>query len=98
MKSILQEDKTKCFLCERNPCGDHLDKHHVFGGPCRDLSEKYGLFIFIHHHRCHIFGDESVHRNAEVRKAVQRYAQEKAMQAYGWTESDFIKLFMRNFL
>ena len=32
MKSIMQEDRTYCFLCGRNGYGDPLEEHHAFGG------------------------------------------------------------------
>lgn len=98
MKSILQEDRSRCFICEGNPCGDPLDKHHVFSGPCRGLSEKYGLTVYLHHARCHIFGPDSVHRSQEVRRALERMAQIRAMEVYGWSEAEFIKIFMRSYL
>ena len=64
MKSILQEDTAKCFICEENPCGDPLDKHHIFGGALRKKSEQYGLFVYLHHARCHIFA-RAAHTNQE---------------------------------
>ena len=58
-KSILQKDYTRCFICKQNPCGDPLDKHHVFGGALRKKSEHYGLTIYVHHEKCHVFGKYS---------------------------------------
>ena len=97
-ESIIQKDKTKCFICKQNPCGDPLDKHHVFGGAMRSKSEKYGLTVYIHHDKCHIFGRNAVHVNAEVNRKLQRIAQKKAMQKYNWTEEDFRKEFYKNYL
>lgn len=98
MKSIIQEDKTHCFICEQVANGDHLDCHHVFGAANRPLSEKYGLKVFLHHRKCHIFGKNSVHQNAEVGKKVKAIAQKKAMEHYGWSVEDFIKIFGKNYL
>ena len=42
--SILQEDKTKCFLCERKL---KLDKHEAFGGSNRQKSMQWGLVYYL---------------------------------------------------
>lgn len=96
--SILQEDKTHCFLCGQNPCGDPLDKHHIFGGANRNKSEKYGLFVFIHHNKCHIFGKNSAHQNGEVNRKLKAEAQIKAMEHYGWTVDEFRAIFGKSYL
>lgn len=98
MKSILQKDTSKCFICHQNPGGDSLDKHHVYFGALRSLSEKYGLFVYIHHNKCHIFGEKSVHANAKVDRALKAYAQRKAMEHYGWSTEEFISVFRKNYL
>lgn len=98
MDSILQKDKTKCFICKQNACGDPLDKHHCFPGALRSKSEKYGLTVYIHHSKCHIFGENAVHRNAETNHKLQAYAQKKAMEHYGWTVEDFRKEFYKSYI
>lgn len=98
MDSILQEDKTVCFLCGRNANLEPLDCHHVFGAANRKKSEKYGLKVYLHHHQCHIFGKDSVHKNNEVNQALKAQAQQKAMEYYGWTVDEFRNLFGKNYL
>lgn len=98
MKSILQKNTDKCFICKQNPNGDPLDKHHVFGGALRSKSERYGLFVYIHHNKCHIFGELSVHVNAEVDSQLKEYAQKKAMEYYGMTIADFRAEFRKNYI
>lgn len=98
MQSIIQDDKTYCYICGGNACGDPLDKHHVFGGALRSKSEKYGLTVYLHHNKCHIFGADSVHRNAAINNALKARVQEKAMQYYGWTVDDFRNKFYKNYL
>lgn len=98
MESIIQKDKTKCFICKQNPCGDSLDKHHVFGGVLRSKSERYGLTVYIHHNKCHIFGKNAVHRNAEINNKLKAYVQKKAMQHYEWSVDDFRKEFYKSYL
>lgn len=97
-KSILQEEIKYCFLCGQNPCGDPLDEHHIFSGANRTLSEKYGLKVYLHHNKCHIFGKHSVHQNAEVGKKVKAFAQQKAMEHYGWSVEDFIRIFGKSYI
>jgi hypothetical protein len=98
MQSILQDDTTRCYICGGNACGDPLDKHHVFGGALRKKSEKYGLTIYLHHNKCHIFGAESVHQNAAINNELKANAQWVAMKRYGWTVDDFRREFYKNYL
>ena len=97
-KSILQEDRDVCFLCGMNRNLETLDEHHVFSGPDRKKSEKYGLKVYLHHGKCHIFGEDSAHKNNEVRMKLCRDAQLKAMEHYGWTEDEFREIFGRSYL
>lgn len=98
MESILQKDKTKCFICKQMANGDFLAKHHVFPGALRNKSEKYGLTVYIHNLECHIFGENAVHRNAEVNRQLQAYAQKKAMKHYGWSVEDFRREFYKSYI
>ncbi len=88
----------KCFLCGRNGASDPLDRHHAFGGPNRNKSEKYGLVVNLCHHRCHIFGPKAAHRFRPTRLAIQRWAQEKVMREQGWDTERFIQEFGQNYI
>lgn len=97
-ESIVQHNKEKCFLCGGYAGGDPLDCHHIYGGHGkRELSEKYGLKVYLHHNSCHIFGANSVHQSAIVNKALKAVGQKIAMKYYGWSEDDFIKIFGKNY-
>ena len=98
MKSIIQSDKSHCFLCGMNANLEPLDEHHCFSGSNRKLSERYGLLIYLHHAKCHIFGKQSVHQNAEINRAVKAQVQRIAMEHYGWTTEDFIKIFGKSYI
>lgn len=87
-----------CWLCGRNGSGDPLDKHHIFGGANRALSERFGLTVPLCHGRCHIFGQEAVHRNAETAQKLHEYGQRKAMQEQGWTRDEFRMIFGKNYI
>lgn len=99
MKSIIQKDRERCYLCGR-PASfyDPLDEHHVFFGPFRKKSEQYGLKVYLHHTTCHIFGKNAVHANATACRALQADVQRQAMNHYGWAVEDFIKMFGRNYV
>lgn len=75
-----------------------LDCHHVYGASNRKNSEKYGLKVYIHHNKCHIFGKNSVHQNAEINRALQKIVQKRAMRHYGWSIEDFRNIFGRNYI
>ena len=88
----------QCFLCGANGSGDPLDRHHIFGAAYRKKSEKYGLVVDLCHHRCHIFGGYSVHKNAKTMLQLKRYGQLKAMREQSWTEDDFRREFGKSYL
>jgi hypothetical protein len=88
----------KCWLCGGYGGRDPLDRHHIFGGPYRKKSEKYGLVVWLCHHDCHIFGPDAVHNNAYNMLMVKQYGQRKAMKENDWTTEDFIREFGRNYL
>ena len=99
--SIIQTDKSKCYLCGRNAHAEYfgLDEHHVYGGyGIRPLSDMYGLKVYLCHDRCHENGKYSVHKNAEVDRALKAKVQKKAMKYYGWSVENFIDIFGQNYL
>lgn len=98
MKSILQVDEDKCYLCEMPANGEHLDWHHVFEGPRRQTSEKYGLKVKLHHIKCHENGIYAVHNNSQVDRELKRKAQIKAMKHYGWSVDDWLEIFHKSWL
>lgn len=99
MRSILQRDKHRCYICGGYGTSvDPLDCHHVFFGALRSKSEKYGLTIYIHHNRCHIFGRDAAHVNPETDRALKQRAQLAAMKRYRWTEQDFIDRFYKSYI
>lgn len=87
-----------CFLCGRNGVADPLDRHHIFGGPYRNKSEKYGLVVYLCHHRCHIFGEDAAHRNADTAQYLHEYGQRLWMEQQGGSVDDFRREFGKNYL
>lgn len=97
MKRRLPSDKV-CWLCGRNGNGDPLDKHHIFNGPFRKKSEKYGLVVYLCHNQCHIFGPNAVHNNPDTARELKKWGQQKAMEEQGWTVEQFREQFGKNYL
>lgn len=93
----MDEDKF-CRLCGRNGSTDPLECHHIFGGPYRSKSEKYGLTVWLCGNECHRLGEYAAHVNPETRLQLRQYGQEKAMEDQGWSIQDFIKEFGKNYL
>ena len=86
MKSIVQSNK-ECFICKTTM---NLQKHHVFGGANRDLSEKYGLWVWL----CvphHTGSNEAVHLNRKTELLLKKYAQVRFERKH--TREEFIKIF-----
>jgi len=98
MESIVQKDRNRCYLCGRvrttfNP----LDEHHVYFGPARPISERYGLKVYLCHFGCHLFSIKAVHNNAKRCRELQADVQRIAMEHYGWTVADFVRIVGRNY-
>lgn len=96
MKSILQTQK-KCFLCGRT---QGLDAHHIFGGPNRKLSEKYGLKVWLCNDftptHCHKLVHEGKH-TGQLQELLHKTGQEAFEKTHGNRE-DFMQIFGRNYL
>ena len=86
--------KGNCDLCGKY---GYLERHHIFGGANRSLSEKYGLVVNLCH-ECHNEPPDGVHFNAENMLALRKWAQKQAMENYGWDEAEFIRIFGRSYL
>lgn len=97
MKSIIQTDRDRCYICGKNASADYfgLDEHHVYFGADRKTSERYGLKVYLCHDSCHLNG---VHKDAKLNRQLQAEVQEKAMAHYGWSIDDFRERFGKNYL
>lgn len=96
-KSIVQNDEKTCFLCGRNGARDRLEKHHIFGGANRKLSDEDGLFIWICGDRCHRNGRLSAHKSAVTATLLHEIGQKAWEKAYG-SRAEFAKRYGKNFL
>ena len=87
-ESILQ-DEEKCFIsgAERG-----LDRHHVFAGPRRKASEKWGCWVYLRHD-IHM----DLHsRNSALDKMLKRTCQERFEELYG--HEKFMQVFGKSWL
>jgi len=92
----------KCWLCGKRAYEvygfNRLERHHIFGGPNRKKSEKYGLVVCLCGDSCHRNGLQAVHRNAETMQKLHAYGQEKAMRENGWSVDDFRREFGKSYI
>ena len=95
-----KEDET-CFLCiylhfdyQRRR---GLEEHHIFGGPNRTLSEKFGLKVYLCHEH-HQNSPESVHNNKDPQYnlLLKQEGQKAFMKQY--PDKDFVKVFGKSYL
>ena len=93
MDSIIQKNK-ECFVCHSQR---FLEVHHVlFGRKNHDLSEEYGLVVYLCPY-CHR-GNVGVHRNRDLDLKLKRIAEKAYLEHYDKTIEDFIAVFGRNYL
>ena len=87
-ESILSNEK-KCYLTGRT---DNLEQHHVFFGPNRKHSDKYGCWVWLTaemHRGTHgVHGREGHELDLELKRACQIafervYGHEFFMQVFG---------------
>jgi len=84
----------KCFLSGRF---GYVERHHIFGGPLRSKSERYGLVVELSPWT-HREGPNSAHRSGETAKKLKRYGQMKCMVEQGWDLETWIREFGKNYL
>lgn len=92
-KSIVETNPAECcFLCGSE---GYLERHHIFGGPNRKLSEKYGLTVHLCW-MCHQDSREGVHYNREKRRDLQKTGQQAFETRY--PSLSFRKIFGINYI
>ena len=90
-KSILQNEKV-CYVT-----GSPLDlhEHHIFMGPNRKISEKYGFKVWLRAD-WHNMSDYGVHFNSELDLHLKQECQRKFEETH--TREEFIALIGQSFL
>lgn len=92
MKSIITNDMNHCYLCGSS---NWIEVHHIFGGPNRNNSTKYGLVVPLCHY-CHNEPPNGVHHNRERMDQIKKIGQEAFVKAY--PDKDFLEIFHKNYL
>lgn len=103
-RSIMQETR-ECYLCRKEATKNgyygqlrtyQLHRHHViFGRGYRELSEKYGLWVYLCQ-KHHTEGQDSVHKNKKVNVALRIEAEKAFLREH--TFQEWMQLFTRNYL
>lgn len=91
MKSIMQEQK-ECYLTGST---SGLHKHHVFGGPNRSNSEKYGCWIWLRSDY-HNMSNHGIHFDQALDLQIKRQTQIRFEQLHG--HEKFMEIFGKNYL
>lgn len=93
MKSVIRgNEKGVCYLCGRS---GPTEEHHIFGGPNRKLSERYGLKVYLCI-PCHRTGKQSVHSDRETMMHLKQAGQAAFEKMH--TRQEFMELFGKNYL
>ena len=90
-KSILSNER-ECYVCH-TPL--NLHKHHIFFGPNRQNSEKYGCWVYLcawHHNMSNV----GVHFNRLLDVELKREAQERFEELHN--HEKFMEVFGKNWL
>lgn len=92
--NLLQGREKVCFLTGRR---DHLQKHHIFGGPLRQMSDRNGFWVWL----CAEWHNQetySVHGRdgAALKEELKRKCQEKFLET--WTMEDWMERVGKNYL
>lgn len=88
-KSIIQKDKV-CFVCG----SPHVEDHHIYFGPDRKVSEKYGFKVWLcpEHHR----GNAGAHLNRPLDLALKELCQREYEKTH--TRQEFMDLIGKSYL
>ncbi len=93
VKTPRPEGEHVCYACGRTK---YLEIHHVYPGPNRDNSSKYGAVVWLCHHH-HRGQPDGVHGgNEQLDKELKRKFQIKLMEE-GLTMEEFVKTFGRSY-
>lgn len=91
-KSIMWDWKGCCYLCGKE---GPTEEHHIFGGPNRKKSERYGLKVYLCPD-CHRNGKHAVHKDAGTMQILHEAGQMAFELNYGHDE--FMRVFGKNYL
>ena len=88
MKSILQIETDKCYLCRQKK---KLDMHHIMNGPMRAKSEEWGGYVYLCRD-CH----RKTHDTPKMARELKQIYQETFEILYG--KELWMDTFKKNYL
>ena len=88
-RSLLQGDQKECYL---TGCQSGLDRHHIYGGPNRSISEQWGCWVWLKHDLHMRLHDKDKALDKRLKQDCQNAFEAK----YG--HDQFMKLFLKNYL
>ncbi len=91
-RSIIDYKSNECFNCGATR---NLEEHHVFHGPNRKLSERYGMKVRLCMY-CHRDNKKGVHSDHKFDLRLKKYAQEIFEKKY--SRELFIQVFGKNYV
>jgi len=97
--SVMQADRSYCFLCGRKGGTgmNKLEEHHcIEGSGRRELSERYGLKVYLCAITCHREGPKSVHKNEEIALELKQAAQRKFEETH--SREEWIAAFTKSYI
>lgn len=87
MASSIMQDTKECYLSRRT---DGLHKHHIYGGPRRMASDKWGCWVWLYH-ELHNTTSRGVHTDRVLDLQLKQDCQERFEELYG--HEQFMKIF-----
>jgi hypothetical protein len=91
VRSLLQTEK----VCFKTGDTHGLHKHHIYGGPNRNISEKIGAWVWLRGD-WHNLSDYGVHFDKAFDLELKRLFQREYEKLH--TRAEFMSLIGRNFL
>lgn len=86
--SIVQNDLTRCYLCNKKT---QLDRHHIYNGGLRNISDRNGFWVMV----CRIC-HRKIHDTPKLAFQLKQECQYKYEESY--SREEFMQLARKNYL
>lgn len=90
MGDVILGTEHECYICSKPY---PLERHHIYAGTLRQISERYGACVMLchEHHRL-------AHHAGWIPNYLKRQGQKALMNRENWTAENFIAEFGRSYL
>ena len=92
MRPIMHTEKGICYRCGAY---GQTHEHHIFDGPNRKNSERYGLKVYLCI-PCHVTARDAVHNDIKEMRKLQIDGQKEFEKKK--SREEFMKIFGRNYI